>query len=127
MADITKEILSGSTDGQPIKITGTDYAGRVTVHTAGSGTTNRDEVYLYAYVDDAAATTNKLTIVWDNGTDPDDLMHVTLPAHGAAGDDGLIPVLAGIPIQNAKVISAYAQNANQVLLVGWVNRHDNTA
>lgn len=125
MADITKELLSGSTDGLPIKVTGTDYANRVTVHTAVTGTTDVDELFIYAHVDDAASADVTLTIVWDNGTDPDDLMHVTLPAHGTAGDDGMIPIVTGIPIQNAKAVSAYASSADQVLITGWVNRHDN--
>lgn len=126
MADITKICLSGSTDGLPIKVTGTDYAGRVTIHTAGSGTTNRDEMFIYAHADDAQASTVKLTMVWDNGTDPDDLMHVTLPAFGSAGNDGMIPIITGLPLQNSKVLSAYAATANVVLITGWVNRHDNT-
>jgi len=83
-------------------------------------------LFLFAHVDDAAAAPQKVTIAFDDGTDPDDLMHITLPAFGSAGDDGLIPLITGLPIQNAKVVSSFAENADEVLITGWVNRHDNS-
>lgn len=127
MADITKALLSGSTDGLPIKVTGADYANRVTVHTAVAGSTNIDEIFIYAHVDDAATSDIEVTLAWDNGTDPDDFLIVTLPAHGTAGDDGQIPIITGLPINNGKVLSAFASEADKVLITGWVNAHDNSA
>jgi hypothetical protein len=49
MATFTKKKLSGSTDGKAIKVTGTDTAGAVTVHTSVAGTTvgTFDEIWLY--------------------------------------------------------------------------------
>lgn len=120
---LSKAAVSGSTNGLPIKVTGTNDAGKVTVHTGVSGTTDWDFVNLYAHVDDAQTTSVVLTLSFDNGDDPDDLMHITLPAHGTPGEDGQIPILEDHPIQNGKVIYAYAGTANVVMLSGTYTRH----
>ena len=67
------EILSGSTNGLAIKVTGTGTAGAVTVHTAVSGTTSRDEVWLWAVNNDADGETRTLTIEFGGTSDPDNL------------------------------------------------------
>ena len=69
MATYTKAILSGSTDGKQILVTATTSSG-TTIHTAVSGTTNIDEVWLYATNNDTASV--NLTILWGGSTSPND-------------------------------------------------------
>ena len=46
MATYTKRLLSGSTNGRPIKVAATATPG-TTIHTAVTGTTDFDEVWIY--------------------------------------------------------------------------------
>ena len=46
MATFTKQKLSGSTDGKGIKITSNTGGSGTTVHTAVTGTTDFDEVWI---------------------------------------------------------------------------------
>jgi hypothetical protein len=48
MATFSKKKFSESTDGLPIKIAATDIGSADTIHTAITGTTGFDEVWLYA-------------------------------------------------------------------------------
>ena len=59
MASFSKILLSGGTTGKNIKVVATASAG-TTIHTAVSGTSNMDEVWLYACNTDASD--RKLTI-----------------------------------------------------------------
>lgn len=111
----TKTLLSGSTDGKQIKVTGTNAAGAVTVHTAVSGTSSLDEVYLYAYNDDTA--TRLVTILWGGTTEPDNAIRAYLGAKS-----GRTLVVDGALLQNSLVVKAFADAANVVLIDGFVNR-----
>jgi hypothetical protein len=111
------EILSGSTNGLAIKVTGTGTAGAVTVHTAVSGTTSRDEVWLYAVNNDADGETRTLTIEFGGTSDPDNLIIVPIPCKA-----GPVLVVPGLPLRNALVVEAFADEANDVQLYGYVNR-----
>lgn len=53
MATAVKRKLSGSTDGLPIKVTGTNTAGGVTIHTSVAGTTpgTFDEIWIWHIMD----------------------------------------------------------------------------
>ena len=97
-----------------IKVVATATAG-TTIHTAGSGTTNIDEVWLWAVNSDTI--TRKLTIEWGGTTAPDDTITVDIPPQG-----GLILVAPGLLIQNSLVIKAFAAAANVVTITGYVNR-----
>ena len=114
MTTYTKLPLSGSTNGRMIKVVATATAG-TTIHTAGSGTTNIDEVWLWAVNSDTI--TRKLTIEWGGTTAPDDTITVDIPPQG-----GLILVAPGLLIQNSLVIKAFAAAANVVTITGYVNR-----
>jgi hypothetical protein len=61
MATFSKRLLSGSTDGKAIKVVQTATAG-TTIHTAVSGTSDIDEIWLYAVNSSASAV--KLTLEW---------------------------------------------------------------
>jgi hypothetical protein len=54
MATFSKRLLSGSTDGKAIKVVQTATAG-TTIHTAVSGTSDIDEIWLYAVNSSASA------------------------------------------------------------------------
>ena len=115
MAVYSKRLLSGSTNGRPIKVTGTNSAGAVTVHTAIAGTSGFDEVYLYAVNTSAAAVL--LSVEFGGTSDPDDHIQITVPAEA-----GLYSIAPGLPINNGLVVKAFAASANVINLLGFVNR-----
>ena len=118
MATFSKIKLSGSTDGRGVKVVATATAG-TTIHTAVSGSSSYDELWLYAVNSQAAATaaTVKLTIEFGGTTAPDDLIEFFVPA-----EDGLYLIVPGLILQNASVVKAFAATANVIMMHGWVNR-----
>lgn len=114
MATFSKQLLSGSTDGKAIKVAATATAG-TTIHTAGSGTTNRDEIWLYAINTSTSAV--KLTIEWGEATAPDGNIEQTIP-----GESGLYLIAPGLLLQNSLVVKAFAGTANVICIHGYVNR-----
>jgi hypothetical protein len=109
---ITKLKLSGSTDGRPIKVAATATAG-TTIHTAHA--TNLDEVWLW--VSNTDTTSRKLTIEFGGTTSPDDTIEVLV-----GGESGLVLVIPGLPLTNSLVVRAFAETANVLNIVGFVNR-----
>ena len=110
---ITKQQLSGSTNGRPVKVAATATAG-TTIHTATSTAGEMDEVWLWACNTDT--TNRKLTIELGGTTPPDDLIEVTIPAEG-----GLVLVVPGIPLDGGVIVRAFAAAANVLNIVGFVN------
>ena len=104
MAVFTKRILSGSTNGRQIKVATTATAGTL-IHTAVAGTSDIDEVYLYAVNSSTSAV--KLTIEFGGVTSPDDLIEQTIPA-----ESGLELIVPGLPLQNGLVVRAFAGTSN---------------
>ena len=119
MAAITKVHLSGSVNGLGIKPTGgTASANAVTVHTAVGGTTDFDEIWLWGTNHSTSAVA--VTIEWgvaDTTVDGD--IVVTIPPQS-----GLIQLIPGLILNNAKVVKVYASVVDDVLLFGFVNRID---
>ena len=115
MATYTKTLLSGGTNGKSIKVAATATAGTL-IHTAVSGTSSMDEIWLYAH--NSSASQVKLTIEWGEATAPDGHMEVNLAAEGT----GLVLVTPGILLQNSLVVRAFAGTANVVTINGYVNR-----
>ena len=116
MATFTKNKLSGSTDGLGIKVTGTGTGSTVTVHTAVAGTTAGvfDEIWIYAI--NTSTSSVKLTLEWGTATAADGNIEVTvLP------EAGLVTVIPGLILQNAKVVKAFAGTADVILISGFVN------
>ena len=117
MATFSKQLLSGSTNGKAIKVAATATAGTL-IHTAVTGTTNLDEIWLYAV--NSSASSVKLTFEWGEATAPDGNIEVTvLP------EAGLVTVIPGLLLQGnatAKVVRAFAGTANVVMIHGFVNR-----
>jgi hypothetical protein len=116
MATFTKKKLSGSTDGLAIKVTGTSTAATVTVHTAVASTTAGvfDEIWLYA--NNTSSSAVKLTLEWGTATAADGNIELTI-----AAESGLVLVVPGLILQNAKVVKAFAATADVILLSGFVN------
>ena len=114
MATYSKVLLSGSTNGKAIKVVATATAG-TTIHTAGAGEVNLDEVWIYAVNSDTTA--RKLTLEWGEAAAPDGNIELTIPA-----ESGLVLVVPGLLIQNELVIKAFAAAANVVLIHGYINR-----
>ena len=114
MATYSKILLSGGTNGKAIKVAATATLG-TTIHTAVSGTSSIDEVWLWAVNTDSAD--RKLTIEYGGATSPDCLVEMTIPF-----EDGPYLVIPGWTLQNSLVITAFAATANVVLLNGYVNR-----
>jgi len=116
MATFKKRILSGSTDGKPVKVVATATAG-TTIHTSVAGTTagTYDEIWLYAYNGHTAAVV--LTIEFGGATVPDQNIVSTI-----ASKSGLVLVVPGLILQNGMVVKAFAGTANVITLSGFVNQ-----
>lgn len=115
MAIFSKQLLSGSTNGKAIKVAATATAGTL-IHTAASGTSTIDEIWLYAHNTSSAAV--KLTIEWGETTAPDGHIEINIGAEGT----GMVLVAPGIPLQNSLVVRAFAGTANVINIFGYVNR-----
>jgi hypothetical protein len=115
MATFTKQLLSASTNGKAIKVAATSTAG-TTIHTAVSGTSSLDEVWLYAH--NSSAATVKLTLEWGEASAPDGHIEINIGAEGT----GLVLVAPGLLLQNSLVIKAFAGTTNVITLTGYVNR-----
>jgi len=113
MATMERKLLSGSTNGRGIKVVQTATAG-TTIHTAVSGTSDADEIWIYAVNTQAGAV--KLTLEWGDAS-TDDNIEVTID-----GESGLTLVAPGLMLRNSLVVKAFAGTANVVILHGYVNR-----
>ncbi len=114
MATYSKQLLSGGTNGKNIKVAATASAG-TTIHTAVSGTSDMDEIWLYACNTDS--TDRKLTIEYGATTSPDDLTEITIGAEA-----GWVLIVPGMLLQNGLIVKAFAASANVVNINGYVNR-----
>ena len=116
MATYSRVLLSGSTNGKPVKIAATATLG-TTVHTAVSGTSSFDEIYVW--ITNTSGSAVNLTVEFGGATDPDQLIVKTLsiPANSPP-----IPILTGQVLQNSLVCTMFAGTANVLLATGYVNR-----
>lgn len=115
---ISKQLLSGSTQGRAIKVAATASPG-TTIHTTGTSASVIDEVTLHAYNSSASAV--NLTVQWGGTTSPDDEIKLSIPA-----TSGLTFVVPGLPLVGTgsagNVVRAFAGTANVVTVHGFVNR-----
>lgn len=114
MATFSKKLLSGSTNGKNIKVAATSSPG-TTIHTAVSGTTNLDEIWLWAINTSTSAV--KLTLQWGGTTSVDDDVELTIP-----GEAGPVPIVEGWLLQNGLLVRAYAGTTNVITINGYVNQ-----
>jgi hypothetical protein len=116
MASFTRVLLSGSTDGKPIKVAATGTPG-TTIHTAAASPTLD---HVYALVTNTDTVDRDLTIEFGGTTDPDHLIAKAVPIPAKSHD---FPILIGQPLTNSLAIKAFASSANKLLITGWVDRH----
>lgn len=114
MSTYTKAKLSASTDGKPVKVVATSSTG-TTIHTAVSGTTNFDEIWLWAV--NTSSVPVKLTIEWGTATAADGNLELTI-----LPESGLVEVAPGLLLQNGLLVTAFAETANVILIHGFVNQ-----
>ena len=115
MSNYTTHLLSGSTNGKAILVNATATAGD-TIHTAVSGASSIDEIYIYAVNTSTSAV--KLTLEWGEATAPNGNIEYTLPA-----EDGLHLITPGLRLQNSLVVKAFAGTTDVIAIHGWVNRY----
>lgn len=116
MAVYSRVLLSGSTNGTPIPVAATATPGTL-IHTAVTGATSFDEVYLWASnVTGAAAT---LTIEWGSVTDPGGLM---VKGYTLAANSAPVPIVFGQVLNGGLVVRAFSGTASAINVTGYVNR-----
>ena len=116
MATYSKELLSGSTEGKGILVAADETPG-TTIHTAVSGTTDIDEIWLYAV--NAHSADIKLTLEWGEATEPNGNIEITVPA-----EEGLMLLVPGLLLQNELVVKAFAGTGSEIVIHGYVNKID---
>lgn len=109
----TKRRLSGRVDGLQIKVGAITTPGTL-IHTAVTGTTEFDEIWIYATNTDAADRI--LTLEWGE-TAIDGNIVLTVPAK-----NGLLFVTPGLLLQNSLVVRAFCTTGDVVMISGFVNR-----
>ena len=114
MATYAKQLLSGSTNGKGILVVATATAG-TTIHTAVSGTSDIDELWVYAV--NSSASDVKLTLEWGEATDPNGNIEQTVPT-----ESGLMLLVPGLLLQNSLVLKAFAGTTNVIVIHGYANR-----
>lgn len=107
-------LLSGSTNGRPIKVVATATAGTL-IHTATSTSGEIDRISLYAANTSAASV--KLTLEWGGVTSPDDLLEFQIPAESGARIIIDSSLLAG-----GLIVRAFGASANVINIIGRVIR-----
>lgn len=115
MATFSKLHLSGSTNGQPILVAATATPG-TTIHTAVSGTSSLDEVWLYAH--NTSGNAVKLTLEWGGTTSPNNHIEINIGAEGT----GAVLIAPGWIMNNGLLIRAFAATTNVINIVGYLNR-----
>jgi hypothetical protein len=117
MATYSRRLLSGSTDGLPIPISGTATGSANTVHTAVAGSTDFDEIY--AWVSNVTAAPATLTVEWGSASDPGGHM---VKAYSVQPNSPPVPIATGQVLNNAKVMKAFSSVASALNIFGFVNR-----
>lgn len=118
MADITKELFSGSSGGRGIKIGATVSPGTL-VHATGTSATIKDEVWLALQNNDTSE--REAIIQWGDVTSVDDDVRVTIPSRV-----GLIVAIPGHCLSGtgaaARNVRVYCATTNVLVAHGFVNR-----
>ena len=114
MATYAKQLLSGSTNGKGILVVATSTAG-TTIHTSVSGTSDMDELWIYAV--NAHSADIKLTLEWGEATEPTGNIEITVPTEA-----GLMLLVPGLLLQNSLVLKAFAGTASEIVIHGYANR-----
>lgn len=114
---ITKQLLSGSTNGRGIKIAATSGTG-TTIHTCSTSTSDTDEIWLYLSNPDIVS--HFVIIQFGGTTTIDDEIDLYVNPY-----QGLYLAVPGLILKgNATppVVRAVVDIANTVTVMGYVNR-----
>ena len=114
MATMSKVILTGSVQGKAVLVARDATAGTV-IHTAIAGTSDIDEIWLYAV--NSSASLVKLTLEWGEATAPDGNIEQNVPA-----ESGLMLLVPGLVLQNGLTVKAFAGTGSVITIAGYVNR-----
>jgi len=121
MATFTKQLLSGSTYGQPITVVQTASTG-TTIHATGTSSSTIDEVWLYA--NNTSTSPVLLTVQFGGTGSVQNAKPITL-----APQSGDVLIVAGLPLTGtggasptASTIYAFAATASVITISGYVNR-----
>lgn len=104
-------ILSGSTNGQPIQLTGNNSAGAVTIHNPGAGNTDQ----LWLYMTNVGIVTVLVTIEF-GGTGAANEIDMII------GCNDSVLVVAGSAVSGANNVRAYASTINTINIHGYAKR-----
>lgn len=113
--DFSKRVLSQSTNGRALSVTGTSATGSL-IHTSVTGANAWDEVYLWAV--NTATVDKQVTIEWAGSTGQAG-QPVALNVPSRSGPNLVIP---GWPLGGGRRIRAFAATASVVTIHGFVNR-----
>lgn len=113
MATYTKIPLSGSTNGAPVQITSTGGTGQ-TIHTATSTGGELDELFILACNNHTAVVVLTLQI---GGTGASQIIKISLNSN-----EGLVITIPGLPLKGGIVVTAIADTASVVNIMGHVIR-----
>jgi len=117
MGTISKEILSGSSNGKPILVSQTGSIGTL-IHTTPTSSTIIDEIWLYA--SNTSSTQKNLTLEYGItgstseiilGIDPRTGLSIVLPGTILSGDG-----------TSGSSLTAYASDTGSINVIGYVNR-----
>ena len=118
MATISRNILSGSTNGRPLALA-IDSGTFTTVHTGP--TTAADMVEVYVYLSNIS-TSQEIVTIAIGGTEDGDKMKIKVPA------ESTVLALPGITIKgdggSGIAITAASTTANKVNATGYINLID---
>lgn len=125
MTSITKEFLSGSTNGRNIQVAITGTLATMTlpgelIHTATASANVKDEIWLWAT--NVSGTTVSLGLQWGGTSNPRDIIAVGIPA-----SQGEVLVIPGLPLNNGLSVRAFATTTSGININGYVNRIDENA
>jgi hypothetical protein len=115
MATFSKLPLSASTNGQPVLVAATSGTG-TTIHTAVTGTSSLDEIWLYAH--NTSSSIVKLTLQWGGTTAPNNDIEIDIGPEGI----GAVLIAPGWLLNNALLVRAFAATTNVINIIGYVNR-----
>ena len=113
MATYSKVLLSGSTNGKAVSVSATSTPGTL-IHTAQSGTSGMDEVWLYAT--NSSTSTVKVTVEF-GGTSVAENIELNIP-----GESGLVLICPGLVLNNSLEVLAFAATSDVIHISGYVNR-----
>ena len=113
MATIAKLKLSDSTSGRGIKVSETTSGGQ-DIHTAVAGSSDIDEIWLWASNLHTGVVT--LTLEWGGATSPDDLFKTVLQPNET------VLVAPGWILNGGLDVAAFASVDDVISITGYVNR-----